>query len=87
MSNRQADDKAHIRHELDLNQVEWRSMAPVDAGAVEDGAEYAFVPHSDGITYVALRQSRTAAVTLVFTPSEWDAFVKGVQAGEFELPG
>jgi hypothetical protein len=23
---------------------------------------------------------------LVFTPSEWDAFVKGVRDGEFNLP-
>ncbi|WP_329072636.1 DUF397 domain-containing protein [Amycolatopsis sp. NBC_01480] len=87
MSTPPADDKAHVRHELDLDQVEWRSTAPADAGDVEDWAEYAFVPHSDGVTYVALRQSRTVGVTLVFTPSEWDAFVKGVRDGEFDLPG
>ena len=69
------DDKAGIREELDLGNAEWQR--PTDA------VEIAFVPHTDGLTYVAMRQGGT---TLVFTPSEWDAFVKGAKDGEFDEP-
>ncbi|MGH3469264.1 MAG: DUF397 domain-containing protein, partial [Thermocrispum sp.] len=55
---------------------------PPGAGAGLD-VELAFVPHTDGLTYVAMRQGGT---TLVFTPTEWDAFVKGAKDGEFDQP-
>jgi len=46
------------------------------------------VPHSDGVTYVAIRQPTDPdGAVLVFTPSEWDAFSRGVRDGEFDLPG
>ena len=34
---------------------------------------------------VAVRQSTAPADPLVFTAAEWAAFVKGVQAGDFDL--
>ncbi|SDX58702.1 protein of unknown function [Amycolatopsis xylanica] len=77
------DDKAHIRHELDLTGAEW-IRAQADGLAPEDCIEYASVPHTDGHTYWAMRHGGT---TLVFTQSEWDAFVAGVRDGEFDLPG
>ncbi|GAB3161096.1 DUF397 domain-containing protein [Amycolatopsis stemonae] len=81
------DDKAHIRHELDLSGAQWIRAEP-EGVALEEVAEYALVPHIDGVTYVALRKSTDPdGVTLVFTPSEWEAFRKGVEDGEFDLPG
>jgi hypothetical protein len=80
------DDKAHIRDELDLRHVDWQRAEP-EGETVEDAVEYGFVPHTDGLTYVAMRQSsQPDGVVLVFTPSEWDAFVAGVRDGEFDLP-
>jgi hypothetical protein len=32
------------------------------------------------------QSSKPDGVILVFTPSEWDAFVLGVKDGEFDLP-
>src|SRR6266542_3534386 len=31
-------------------------------------------------------QPKTAKLQLEFTPAEWDAFLKGVHAGEFNMP-
>jgi hypothetical protein len=49
--------------------------------------ETAQVTHTDGVTYTAMRNSKYPDGTvLVFTPSEWDAFLQGVRAGEFDEP-
>ncbi|MFE0021646.1 DUF397 domain-containing protein [Amycolatopsis sp. NPDC059021] len=86
MSEQPVDDKAHIRHELDLSEAAWIRAEP-EGVTLDDCVEYAFVPHTDGVTYVAMRQSsKPDGVILVFTPSEWDAFVAGVRDGEFDLP-
>ncbi|MGW5741458.1 DUF397 domain-containing protein [Amycolatopsis sp. NPDC003861] len=80
------DDKEHIRHHLDLSRAEWIRGEPAGV-TLEEVVEYAFVPHADGVTYVAMRKSTDPdGVVLVFTPSEWDAFLKGVDDGEFDLP-
>jgi hypothetical protein len=67
-------DKVTVRSELDLAAAAWRPAGPQ--------AQYAFLGHPAGAIYVALRQ---AAVVLVFTMSEWDAFVAGARDGEFSL--
>lgn len=67
-------DKASRRSELDLAAAVWRPAGPQ--------AQYAFVGHPAGAIYVALRQ---ASAVLVFTMSEWDAFVAGARDGEFSL--
>lgn len=37
---------------------------------------------------VGVRDTKDGAkTTLTFTHDEWDAFVKGVKAGEYDLPG
>lgn len=80
------DDKAHIRDEIDLSKAEWIRAEP-EGETLEDCVEYAFVPHTDGVTYTAMRQSaKPDGVILVFTPSEWEAFVLGVKDGEFDEP-
>lgn len=80
------DDKAHIRDEIDLSRAGWIRAEP-EGETLEDCVEYAFVPHTDGVTYTAMRQSsQPDGVILVFTPSEWEAFVLGVRDGEFDEP-
>lgn len=84
-----ADDKAGLRRELDLSSAQWQRPAPegVDPAELGDAVEIAFVPHTDGLTYVAMRQaSQPDGTVLVFTPSEWDAFVAGAKDGEFDEP-
>jgi hypothetical protein len=86
MTDQPVDDKAHIRHELDLTAAEW-IPGEQQGVTLENRLEVAFVPHTDGVTYVALRHSvEPDGLKMVFTPSEWDAFVKGVEDGEFDLP-
>ncbi|HVV09861.1 DUF397 domain-containing protein [Amycolatopsis sp.] len=80
------DDKSGVRDILDLESARWQRAEP-DGEAIADALEFAFVPHSDGLTYTALRKSSEPEGTvLIFTPSEWDAFVAGVRDGEFDPP-
>jgi hypothetical protein len=86
MSEQPVDDKAHIRHHLDFTKAEWIRAEP-EGVTLDDCVEYTFIEHTDGVTYTAMRQSsKPDGVILVFTPGEWDAFVKGVRDGEFDLP-
>ena len=56
-----------------------RSSFCVGGACVEVGA----LPGGDKIIVRDAKDTRPDAPTLHFTPSEWDAFVSGVQAGEF----
>lgn len=77
------DDKAHIRDQLDLSRAEWIRAEP-EGETLEEYVEYAYVTHTDGLTYTAMRKFPDPdGHVLVFTPSEWEAFRKGVEAGEF----
>lgn len=77
------DDKSAVRTELDLTEAEWRRY---DAGRRHDRhVEIAFVEHTDGVVYTVMRSSADqTGPMLVFTPAEWDAFTRGVLAGEFD---
>lgn len=79
------DDKAHVRDQLDLSAVTW---LPADGGEPdEEHVEIAFVDHTDGETYVAMRKSTEPDGTvLVFTMDEWNAFVAGAKDGEYDEP-
>ena len=80
------DDKVGVRGELDLSAAQWQRAEP-EGEHIPDAIEIAFVPHTDGVTYVAMRQSvQPEGLVLIFTPSEWDAFVAGARDGEFDLP-
>lgn len=79
-------DKADVRHGLDLETARWQRAEPAGV-TIPDAVEVAFVPHTDGKIYTALRSSAEPDGTvLIFTPSEWDAFVAGARDGEFDLP-
>jgi hypothetical protein len=42
--------------------------------------------HKTGDSFVAVRDSKdTEGPVLAFTPDEWEAFIDGVKAGEFDL--
>ena len=64
---------------MDLSAAVWaKSAHSMSNGCVE----VAFV---DG--QVAFRESKNNdGAVLVFTPTEWDAFVSGVHGGHFDLP-
>ncbi|MFC5824981.1 DUF397 domain-containing protein [Nonomuraea insulae] len=44
-------------------------------------------PLQDGSGRVAVRHSKLQDVVIVYTKPEWQAFLAGVQAGEFDFPG
>ncbi|MCP2254188.1 protein of unknown function (DUF397) [Prauserella aidingensis] len=98
--------KHEVSAALDLDSVRWERLRD-ESGAERGPVEYAFVPHSDGVTYVVLRSALRGAsdgddrragtegvdggragegTVLVFTPSEWDAFLAGARDGEFDRP-
>jgi|1185.fasta_scaffold776310_2 hypothetical protein len=79
------DDKAHVRGNLDLTKAEWQRGDDADPDG--EHVEIAFVEHTDGVTYVAMRNSaHPEGPVLVFTPAEWDAFILGAKDGEFDEP-
>jgi hypothetical protein len=91
MSERTAaiyDDKAQVRGHLDLSKVlEWRLAAPEGADPAGDWFEVGFVKHTDGVTYTLLRKSQQPdGKVLVYTPTEWEAWLAGVENGEFDGP-
>jgi hypothetical protein len=65
----------------DLSEARWRKSRHSDTarGCVET----AFLP--DG--QVAVRDSKDrSGPALIYTPTEWDAFIKGAKDGEFDRP-
>src|SRR5688500_5124055 len=68
------DDKAHVRGKLDLTKAEWERAAEANADPVGEYVESAFVPHTDGKTYIAMRNPKFTGpsdTVLVFTESEF----------------
>lgn len=77
------DDKATVQAGLDLAAAEWQRYDADNQHGRH--VEVAFVEHTDGVTYTAMRSSAAPdGPALVFTPAEWDAFTRGVVAGEFD---
>lgn len=65
----------------DLSQAAWFKSSRSQGG--NDCVEAAHL--EDG--HVGVRDSKNPnGPALVFTPSEWDAFMSGAKAGEFERP-
>jgi hypothetical protein len=65
-----------------VSELVWRksSFSNDDAEADRDYIEIAF----DSEGNVHLRESTNPEIVAVTTPAKWDAFVKGVKAGEFD---
>ncbi len=73
---------------MDLTRAKWRksSYSSANGGAcVEVTVQPGSKEGSDHV--IIMRDSKNPdGPTLTFTPAEWDAFVAGVQDGEFDLP-
>ncbi|WP_103353621.1 DUF397 domain-containing protein [Amycolatopsis sp. CA-128772] len=80
------DEKAAIRDQLDLAGAEWHTYTAPSGATVE----VAYVDHADDAgqttTYTVVRDAADRGNPLVYTAAEWDAFVKGVDAGVFDPP-
>ncbi|WP_336160073.1 DUF397 domain-containing protein [Amycolatopsis sp. VC5-11] len=74
------DEKAMLRQQLDADEVQWEAVAGT-GGEIEFGR----VSDQSGRSFYLLR-GRNGDV-LVFTESEWGAWLRGVRDGEFDLPG
>lgn len=75
----------HDDDPVDLSRVEWRISSRSGDGAggtcVEAG------PLNDGTGRVALRHSQhPEGPVIIYTRTEWDAFLAGAKAGEFNFP-
>lgn len=73
----QRDDKKELRkvrfHDKDFRKASGTLMRRICV----------MVAHKDGA--IAVRDSKDASrKTLIFNEAEWDVFVKGVKAGEFD---
>jgi hypothetical protein len=64
----------------DTDNLKWRKSSHSDANG--DCVEIARL--DDGTTAVRHSHQPNGPV-IVYTPSEWDAFLKGVRDGEFDL--
>jgi hypothetical protein len=65
---------------VDLSQAIWRTSSRSDT----DGQCVEVATNIPGI--IAVRDSREPdGPALIFTPAEWEAFVGGVNDGEFDL--
>lgn len=61
-------------------QLDWTRAAPEDATGDGPWIEIAFGP--EGLVY--LRETSAPDTVITTTRKKWDAFVLGVQAGEFD---
>jgi Domain of unknown function (DUF397) len=57
----------------------WRASSFCQNGECAEFTEYC--------GEVLLRSTRDPKIVVRFTPEEWDALVRGIQAGEFPVPG
>jgi hypothetical protein len=85
MSEQKVDEKAAVRAQLDVNELEWIRAEP-EGVTLDVCAEYAYVEH-DGLKYTAMRRSPDLnGVVLIFTPAEWEAWLRGNDDHAFDLP-
>jgi hypothetical protein len=67
-------------YRVDLTTADWRKSSR-SSPSCDNCVEVAFVNGA-----IAVRDSMNPQKgTLIFTPSEWDAFVAGTKDGEFDL--
>lgn len=67
-------------YRIDLSHARWRKSSRSGPNC-DNCVEVAFVGGA-----VAVRDSKNpGGHALIFTPAEWDAFVSGTRAGEFDL--
>jgi hypothetical protein len=62
--------------------VDWTGAVWRSAGGTDESGSVVEIAQKDGM--YGMRDRRNPGEVLTFTPGEWDAFVKGVHAGEFD---
>ena len=68
---------------MDLSGARWRTSSFSNGDGHGECVEVAFLPGGA----VAVRDTKDRALTPhVYTAAEWDAFLAGVRAGEFDHP-
>lgn len=63
-----------------MSELKWRKSSFSGSDARQECLEV--TRGEDGMIYI--RESEEPGVVAVTTPTKWDAFVKGVKAGEFD---
>lgn len=63
--------------------VEWRRSSAAGPGAA---VEIAILPGDGGVFLRTTTSTAQGVPPLHYTPDEWDAFLAGVRAGEFDEP-
>ncbi|WP_218157001.1 DUF397 domain-containing protein [Amycolatopsis saalfeldensis] len=69
---------------LDLTDAHWQGGEDVEDGV--EVIEVAFVPHTDGVTYTAVRKTPpddADDLVITYTPTEWELFAKRASTGYF----
>lgn len=64
----------------DIPELEWLRADPEDGEELEAYLEIAAGP--DGMIY--MRETSDPDTVVVTTPAKWEAFLKGIKAGEFD---
>jgi Domain of unknown function (DUF397) len=68
---------------VDLSGVRWRTSSFSNSDEDNNCVEVAFLPGGE----VAVRDTKNRTLPAHrYTAAEWDAFVAGVRAGEFDRP-
>ncbi|WP_208635947.1 DUF397 domain-containing protein [Amycolatopsis thailandensis] len=70
---------------LDLSNAHWQGGEDVEAGV--EVVEVAFVRHTDGVIYTAVRRTppRTDEdLVITYTPTEWELFAARASTGYFD---
>ena len=71
---------------LDLGSLSWRRPAGAESGDEPGVMEVATTPRSEGGIWVLLRVSGDPDErVLVYDEHEWECFLDGVRAGEFDV--
>ncbi|MFC9227083.1 DUF397 domain-containing protein [Streptomyces hygroscopicus] len=65
---------------LDWQELDWLRAAPADS---EEGAPYIEVAVGPD-DQILMRESNDPGTVVVTTRAKWEAFIKGVKAGEFD---
>ncbi|WP_438493764.1 DUF397 domain-containing protein [Streptomyces asiaticus] len=65
---------------LDRQELDWQRAAPAD---LPEGAAYLEVAVGPD-DQILMRESNDPETVVVTTRAKWDAFIKGVKAGEFD---
>lgn len=65
---------------------DWKRSSYCDGGHCVQVSLTTSLPVNTESLVIGVRNSRTPEAEVYFSADDWNAFVKGVKAGEFDLP-